>query len=245
MERRRGGSPLPASGRSRVRSDAMDDQRSSTRSRRRCIPTPYSVSTSPPATAVRSRRRRLTFDPTRYRTERVFVVSKDGTRVPVFITHHTGLKKDGANPAMLYGFGGFGLSDAPQFRPEVIAFLERGGVYATAQHPRRRRVRSHMARGGHVREEAERVRRFHRGSGVSRRGEVRIASDAGHHGRIERRAARRRRDGAAPRPVRRGSSGRRCVGHAAVSEPSGESIYKGEVRSTGAVGRRNSRRDQT
>jgi prolyl oligopeptidase len=74
----------------------------------------------------------VTFDPTRYRTERVFVVSKDGTRVPVFITHHKGLRKDGANPAMLYGFGGFGLSDAPQFRPEVIAFLERGGVYATA-----------------------------------------------------------------------------------------------------------------
>jgi prolyl oligopeptidase len=58
MERRRGGSPLPVSGRSRVRSDAMDDQRSSTRLRRRCTPSPYSVSTSPPATAVRSRRRR-------------------------------------------------------------------------------------------------------------------------------------------------------------------------------------------
>ncbi len=43
-----------------------------------------------------------------------------------------GLRKDGANPAMLYGFGGFGLFEAPQFRPEVIASLERGGVYATA-----------------------------------------------------------------------------------------------------------------
>jgi prolyl oligopeptidase len=59
----------------------------------------------------------VTFDPTRYRTERVFVVSQDGTRVPVFITHHKGLRKDGANSAMLYGFGGFGLSDAPQFLP--------------------------------------------------------------------------------------------------------------------------------
>ena len=74
----------------------------------------------------------VTFDPTRYRTERVFVVSKDGTRVPVFITHHKALRKDGANPTMLYGFGGFGLSEVPRFRPEVIAFLERGGVYATA-----------------------------------------------------------------------------------------------------------------
>ncbi len=74
----------------------------------------------------------VTFDPTRYRTERVFVESKDGTRVPVFITHHTALRKDAENPTMLYGFGGFGLSEAPRFRPEVIAFLERGGVYATA-----------------------------------------------------------------------------------------------------------------
>jgi prolyl oligopeptidase len=74
----------------------------------------------------------MNFDPTPYRTERVFVESKDGTRVPVFITHHEGLGKDGANPTMLYGFGGFGLSEAPRFRPDVIAFLERGGVYATA-----------------------------------------------------------------------------------------------------------------
>jgi prolyl oligopeptidase len=74
----------------------------------------------------------LTFDPTRYRTERVFVASPDGTRVPVFISHQEGLAKDAAHPAMLYGFGGFGLSEAPQFRPDVIAFLERGGVFATA-----------------------------------------------------------------------------------------------------------------
>jgi prolyl oligopeptidase len=74
----------------------------------------------------------VAFDPTGYRTERVFVLSKDGTRIPVFISHREGLKRDAANPAMLYGFGGFGLSEAPQFRPDVIAFLERGGVFATA-----------------------------------------------------------------------------------------------------------------
>jgi prolyl oligopeptidase len=74
----------------------------------------------------------MTFDATCYRTERVFVPSKDGTRVPVFITHRDGLTNDGAHPTMLYGFGGFGLSELPRFRPEVIAFLERGGVYATA-----------------------------------------------------------------------------------------------------------------
>jgi prolyl oligopeptidase len=74
----------------------------------------------------------LTFDPALYATERVFATSKDGTRVPVFITHRKDLKKDGANPTMLYGYGGFDISEVPRFRPDVIAFLERGGVYATA-----------------------------------------------------------------------------------------------------------------
>jgi prolyl oligopeptidase len=74
----------------------------------------------------------LTFNAALYVTERVFAVSKDGTRIPVFVTHRKRLKKDGANPAMLSGFGGFGISEVPRFRPDVIAFLERGGVYATA-----------------------------------------------------------------------------------------------------------------
>ncbi len=73
-----------------------------------------------------------TFDASRYTTERVFATSKDGTRVPVFITHRRDLKQDGANPTMLYGYGGFDISEVPRFRPDVIAFLERGGVYATA-----------------------------------------------------------------------------------------------------------------
>jgi prolyl oligopeptidase len=75
---------------------------------------------------------KLTFDPTLYTTERMFASSKDGTRVPLFITHRKDLKKDGGNPAMLYGYGGFDISEVPRFRPDVIAFLERGGVYATA-----------------------------------------------------------------------------------------------------------------
>jgi prolyl oligopeptidase len=74
----------------------------------------------------------LTFDPSLYTTERVFARSKDGTRVPVFISHRKALKKTGSNPTMLYGYGGFDISETPRFRPDVIAFLERGGVYATA-----------------------------------------------------------------------------------------------------------------
>jgi prolyl oligopeptidase len=73
-----------------------------------------------------------TFDASLYETERVFATSKDGTKVPVFITHKKGLVKDGSNPTMLYGYGGFDISEVPRFRPDVPAFLERGGVYATA-----------------------------------------------------------------------------------------------------------------
>ena len=73
-----------------------------------------------------------TFDPSLYTTERVFAPSKDGTRVPLFITHRKDLKKDGANPTMLYGYGGFDISEVPRFRAEIPAFLERGGVWATA-----------------------------------------------------------------------------------------------------------------
>jgi prolyl oligopeptidase len=75
---------------------------------------------------------KTTFDASLYETERVFATSKDGTRVPVFITHKKGLVKDGSNPTMLYGYGGFDISEVPRFRPDVPAFLEKGGVYATA-----------------------------------------------------------------------------------------------------------------
>ena len=74
----------------------------------------------------------LTFDPALYETERVFFTSKDGTRVPMFITHEKGLKKDGTNPTMLYGYGGFDIATNPTFRADVPAWLERRGVWATA-----------------------------------------------------------------------------------------------------------------
>jgi prolyl oligopeptidase len=75
---------------------------------------------------------KLTFDPAGYTTERVFATSKDGTRVPMFITHRKDLKKDGTNPTMLYGYGGFDIATLPTYRSDVPAWLERGGVWATA-----------------------------------------------------------------------------------------------------------------
>jgi prolyl oligopeptidase len=75
---------------------------------------------------------KLTFDPTQYETERVFFSSKDGTRVPMFMTYKKGLHKDGKNPTMLYGYGGFDIAIQPTYRQDVPAWLERGGVWATA-----------------------------------------------------------------------------------------------------------------
>ncbi len=72
------------------------------------------------------------FNPDEYATEQVFYKSKDGTRVPMFITSRKGLKHDGSNPTLLYGYGGFNIPITPAFRPSTIAWLQMGGVYAEA-----------------------------------------------------------------------------------------------------------------
>jgi prolyl oligopeptidase len=72
------------------------------------------------------------FDPSGYETERVFATSKDGTKVPIFVTHKKGLAKDGSNPTMLYGYGGFNIATQPTYRSDLPAWLEKGGVWATA-----------------------------------------------------------------------------------------------------------------
>ena len=72
----------------------------------------------------------LDFDPSGYETKQVFYTSKDGTRVPMFITHKKGIKLDGTNPTYLYGYGGFNISLTPSFSVSLLAWLEMGGVYA-------------------------------------------------------------------------------------------------------------------
>ena len=74
----------------------------------------------------------VVFDPECFETSQVFYASKDGTKVPMFIIHKKGIDLDGANPALLYGYGGFNISLTPAFSPSRIAFLENGGVYAVA-----------------------------------------------------------------------------------------------------------------
>ena len=72
----------------------------------------------------------IDFDPSGYETKQVFYTSKDGTRVPMFVTHKKGIKLDGSNPTYLYGYGGFNISLTPSFSVSVLAWLELGGVYA-------------------------------------------------------------------------------------------------------------------
>ena len=67
-----------------------------------------------------------------YETKQVFCKSKDGTRVPLFITARKGLVPDGSHPTVLEAYGGFDISLTPSYDPDVPAWLERGGVYVTA-----------------------------------------------------------------------------------------------------------------
>ncbi len=73
---------------------------------------------------------KVDFDSTRYVTEQVFYASKDGTRVPMFITRRKDLPLDGQNPTYLYAYGGFDISLTPAFSPARLVWLELGGIYA-------------------------------------------------------------------------------------------------------------------
>jgi prolyl oligopeptidase len=76
------------------------------------------------------RQPKVDFDPSQYETKQVFYNSKDGTRVPMFLTYKKGLKLDGQNPTLLYAYGGFDISLTPAFSVPTIVWLEMGGIYA-------------------------------------------------------------------------------------------------------------------
>ena len=75
-------------------------------------------------------RAKVAFDPNKYEVEQVFYASKDGTKVPMYLVHRTGLVKDGSNPVYLTGYGGFDISLTPSFSTSLIAWLDLGGVFA-------------------------------------------------------------------------------------------------------------------
>jgi len=73
---------------------------------------------------------KVDFDATKYETKQLFYNSKDGTRVPMFLTYKKGLKLDGQNPTLLYAYGGFDISLTPGFSIPTVVWLEMGGIYA-------------------------------------------------------------------------------------------------------------------
>ncbi|MDR0732616.1 MAG: prolyl oligopeptidase family serine peptidase [Dysgonamonadaceae bacterium] len=72
---------------------------------------------------------KVAFTPEDYTTEQIFYPSRDGTKIPMFLTYKKGLKKDGNNPVYLYGYGGFNISLNPGFSTSHLPFLENGGIY--------------------------------------------------------------------------------------------------------------------
>ncbi len=77
-------------------------------------------------------RPKVPVDPSIVEVKQVFVPSKDGTKVPMFVVHKKGLKLDGANPTLLYAYGGFNVSQTPSFSATLFPWFEAGGVYALA-----------------------------------------------------------------------------------------------------------------
>jgi prolyl oligopeptidase len=82
--------------------------------------------------SVLFRKPEAAFEPTNYEVQQIFFPSKDGTKVPMFVVHRKGLQKNGDNPTLLYGYGGFNISLTPSFNSSIIALLDEGFVYVVA-----------------------------------------------------------------------------------------------------------------
>ncbi len=164
------------------------------------------------------RRPRLRFNPDDYETTQVFYRSKDGTQVPMFLSHKKGLKRDGSTPTLLYGYGGFNNSLTPSFSPSILAWMEMGGLYAVPN----------LRGGGEYGEE------WHQGGTKLRKqnvfddfiaaaewliaAEIHLDPEAGDLRRLERRPAGRRLHDAAARALRCRPAGRRRHGHAPIPQ---------------------------
>jgi prolyl oligopeptidase len=94
--------------------------------------TPGTIYTYDPETGESSiyKKPDIDFNPEEYESKQVFYTSKDGTKVPMIMTYKKGLEKNGKNPTLLYGYGGFNLSLTPNFSIANVVWMEQGGVYA-------------------------------------------------------------------------------------------------------------------
>ena len=77
------------------------------------------------------KRPKTAFNASEFETRQAFVTSKDGTKLPIFIAHKKGVKLDGSNPTILYGYGGFNVSETPTYRVTAAVWMQMGGIYVT------------------------------------------------------------------------------------------------------------------
>ena len=140
----------------------------------------------------------------RLRDVEVFYPSKDGTKIPLFLTYKKGLKKDGQNPTYLYGYGGFNVPLTPAFSPATIAWMEMGGIFAQASLRGGSEYGKAWHDAGRLAQQAERLRRLHRRRRVPDSREIHVDAEAGDRRRQQRRLAGGRLPHAAARPVWRG-----------------------------------------
>lgn len=82
-------------------------------------------------TSTLFRRSEVRFSPDDFTTDQVFFTSKDGTRVPMFVSYKKGMQRHGNNPVLLYGYGGFNISLTPAFSTSNLFFMEQGGIYVS------------------------------------------------------------------------------------------------------------------
>ena len=98
------------------------------------------------------------FDSDQYEVKQVFFTSKDGTRVPMFISSKKGAKHDGTTPTLMFAYGGFIVSLEPDWNPECAWWMEQGGFYAQPNLRGGGEYGEKLAQSGNVRKETERVR---------------------------------------------------------------------------------------
>ena len=96
--------------------------------------TPATIYKLDPATGISEiyKKPNVAFNGADYISEEIFYKSKDGTRIPMIITYRKGMQLNGKNPTILYGYGGFGISETPVFSISSALWLETGGIYAVA-----------------------------------------------------------------------------------------------------------------
>jgi hypothetical protein len=156
--------------------------------------------------------------------------SPDGTRVPITVLRRQGIALDGSHPTILYGYGGYGVSQSPAFRARLRDVDRKGRGLRRRPHPRRRRARRGVAPRRKSRAEAKRFRRLRRVCGPDGRSRLREAREAGAHGRKQRRPADGRDDHAAPRAGPRRRLARRLVRHAARRAHAERRVQRAGVR---------------